>query len=75
MNMKQVTKDTKVTFALDKCVVGAREDKQTFSLDDIGWNGEQGNELNRFLTSCFDEWLSNHIDCGWYFEDDVEGDE
>lgn len=46
MNMKQVTKDTKVTFALDKCVVGAREDKQTFSLDDIGWNGEQGNELS-----------------------------
>ena len=38
------------------------EVKETLTLDDLGWNGEQGEELQIFMDEAHKEWVWENID-------------
>lgn len=62
---KPVNGETKVTFTCRMNIVGSGT-KETFTLNDLGWSDQQGKELSEFLSECFEDWLFNTIDSGWY---------
>ncbi|MCX4184272.1 hypothetical protein ACM9DY_11175 [Bacillus velezensis] len=71
MNMKNVDQNTEVTFTLSIGYAGATRE-ETFTLEHLGWNGETGSDLVRFLDDAHDVWQINNVDTGWYIEGEEE---
>ncbi|WP_434781242.1 DUF7167 family protein [Bacillus subtilis] len=46
--------------------------EETFTLEHLGWNGETGSDLVRFLDDAHDVWQINNVDTGWYIEGEEE---
>ncbi|WP_406590341.1 hypothetical protein [Bacillus atrophaeus] len=65
---KNVDQNTEVTFTLSIGYVGATKE-ETFTLQQLGWNGETGDDLDKFLDDVHEDWITNHVDTGWYIEE------
>lgn len=71
MIINEVTKDSKVTFSCSMNMQGANS-RETFTLESLGWEGEQGKELSVFIQECYDNWLMIELDSGWFLEEGEE---
>jgi hypothetical protein len=72
MRSKEVLKvdeKTKVVFTLSIGYHGA-DHKETFTLDELGYDKEIDTNLEEFLDECWTDWSNNHIDGGFHIEED-----
>lgn len=64
--------DTKVKFTLSIGYHGANQ-KDEFTLDELGYDPEFDKDLEKFLEEQWREWKNNYIDGSWILEGESNG--
>lgn len=66
--MRKVNGSELVNLFLDAGIGNRHEEKMTLS--ELGWDGQQGKELEKFMESEYKEWAWNHLDGAIIFADE-----
>jgi hypothetical protein len=64
----KVNEQTNVTFSISMNLQGCKR-QDTHSLEELGWDGEQGEDLQKFLQECYLDWREEQIDGGFHIEE------
>lgn len=59
----EVNENTKVRMFVDIGIANAQQE-DVLTLGELGWSGEQGEELTKFLEQCANDFKNEHLDFG-----------